>query len=119
MRHFNLKLLFARTDFKGSPKSEHVIAQLKNDGVNLTPAALSDLFWEKQEISNNLVAAIESAFHLPAGWMDQRNSIIFELNERDLSDVQLLLSQKTRVRESLRSLLLAIPQLASAETPRS
>ena len=105
MRHSNLRLLFGRTDFKGSPKSDHILAHLERHGTKLSAAKLSDLFWEKLEISDSLAAAIENAFSLPSGWMDQNNELIFQLSGSDLDDIQMLLAQNNELRSSFRTLL--------------
>jgi len=119
MRLSNLKLLLGKTEYQGSPKSDHLIAQLARHGLRLSAADVSEIFWEKQTINDDLAAAIETAFLLPPGWMDQSNSIIFSLNEQDLSDIRLLRAQKARVRESVRHLLSDIPIESSTGSQES
>jgi hypothetical protein len=113
-RHLNFRILQGRTPFKGSPKSDHIVELLKQHGLNVSPKQVSAIYWGESEIEDHMARKIESAFALPAGWLDSSHEYAFHTRVEDRADIEALLSLSAPVRQVVGALLHHLIDASSA-----
>jgi len=114
----NLRSLHVRPGGEGAPTSDFFVHFLNKKGVSISKNELSETYWKRRSISDNLASGIERAFDLPSGWLSEDHEFLYKLNPGEIAALRGLSGLPDKVKSSLLSLVTAIAaQQAKVSAP--
>ena len=108
LRLANLRILHARPGGAGGPTSDFVVYFLNEKGVSINKTELSDIYWQKRQITDHLASGIERAFQLPSGWLSEDHEFVFQLNPGEGRAIRSLSTLPSEIKVSILSLIASI-----------